>query len=255
MKLKLMTFNLRIANAADGINAFDNRKERIKETVLYEKPDIIGFQEANDSMIEWIKVAIRSKYFIVGTGRNADRTGEGARIAFKKKKFELVSLETIWLSEAPDIPGSCYSVDQSVCPRVFTAIELMDKKTKKILRVVNTHLDHKGELARVCGATQIMQYVSVRNKLIPCPNVVMGDLNARPDSDAIKIFKAHLPDITEEVGQTFHGFGRITNDPDCHIDYIFSDAKKASPSYAVPDESVGGVYISDHYPVCAFIEI
>ena len=127
MKVKLMTFNLRIANAGDGINAFDNRKERVKETIMYESPDVVGFQEASDGMIDWIKVAIRSKYVVVGTGRNADRTGEGARIAFKKKKFELVSLETIWLSETPNIPGSCYSVDQSTCPRVFTAIELMDR--------------------------------------------------------------------------------------------------------------------------------
>ncbi len=254
MKIKLMTFNLRIAVASDGINAFDNRKERIKETIMYERPDVIGFQEASDSMIDWIKVAIRSKYTVIGTGRNADRTGEGARIAFKKKKFELVSLETSWLSETPNIPGTCYSVDQSSCPRVFTAVELMDKKTKKIFRVINTHLDHRGEFARVCGATQIVQYISMKNKLIPCPNVVMGDLNARPESDAIKIFKTHVPDITEEVGQTFHGFGKFPNDPDWHIDYIFSDAKKAAPSYAVPDESVGGVYISDHYPICAFIE-
>lgn len=250
-----MTFNLRIANAADGINSFDNRKERIKETIMYERPDVIGFQEASDSMIDWVKVAIRSKYTVIGTGRNADRTGEGARIAFKKKKFELVSLETMWLSETPNIPGSRYSVDQSSCPRVFTAIELMDKKTHKIFRVVNTHLDHGGELARICGATQIVQYVSVKNKVTPCPNVLMGDLNARPGSDAIKILKSHIPDITEEVGQTFHGFGKRGNDPDIHIDYIFSDAKKAAPSYAVPDESVGGVFISDHYPICAFIEI
>ena len=254
MKVKLMTFNLRIANAGDGINAFDNRKERVRETIMYESPDVVGFQEASDGMIDWIKVAIRSKYVVVGTGRNADRTGEGARIAFKKKKFELVSLETIWLSETPNIPGSCYSVDQSTCPRVFTAIELMDKKTKKIFRVINTHLDHRGELARVCGATQIVQYISVRNKIVPCPNVLMGDLNAHPDSDTIKILKAHIPDIAEEVGQTFHGFGKIEKDPSIHIDYIFSDAKKAAPSYAVPDESVGGVYISDHYPVCSFIE-
>lgn len=255
MKIKLMTFNLRIAVASDGINSFDNRKERVKETIMYERPDVIGFQEASDGMIDWIKVAIRSKYTVIGTGRNADLSGEGARLAFKKKKFELVSLETLWLSETPRIPGSRFSVDQSSCPRVFTAIELMDKKTKKIFRVINTHLDHQGEMARVCGATQIVQYISERNKIYPCPNVLMGDLNAHPDSDAIKLIKAHIADITEEVGQTFHGFGRRPKDPSLHIDYIFSDAKKAAPSYAVPDESVGGVYISDHYPICAFIEI
>ena len=255
MKIKLMTFNLRSAVVSDGINAFDNRKERIKETIMYEHPDVIGFQEASDSMIDWIKVAIRSKYTVVGTGRNTDRTGEGARIAFKKKKFELVSLETFWLSETPSIPGSRYTTDQSGCPRVFTAIELMDKKSRKIFRIINTHLDHQGEMARVCGATQLIQYISEKNKLSPCHNVLMGDLNAYPESWAVKLISSHLEELTSDVGQTFHGFGKRQNDPRLHIDYIFSDAKKAAPSYAVADESVGGVYISDHYPVCAFIEI
>ena len=250
-----MTFNIRIAVASDGANSFDNRKERIKETIMYERPDVIGFQEASDGMIDWIKVAIRSKYTVIGTGRNADLTGEGARIAFKKKKFDLVSLETFWLSETPSIPGSRYTSDQSIHPRIFTAIELMDKKSRKIFRIINTHLDHQGELARVCGATQILQYISAKNKLFPCHNVLMGDLNARPDSCVVKLISSHMEELTSEVGQTFHGFGRIKNEPSYHIDYIFSDAKKVAPSYAVADESVSGVYISDHYPVCSFIEI
>ena len=255
MKLKLMTFNLRTANAGDGINRFENRTGRIKETIMYEKPDIIGFQEMTNGMTDVIKNDIRAKYAIVGSGREADRTGEGARIAFKKKKFELLFLDTLWLSETPRVPGSRYTSDQSLCPRVFTVAEFMDKRTKKIFRICNTHLDHKGDIARICGATQIIQYISERNSLIPCPNAVMGDLNARPDSEPIKILSSHFCDLTKDVGQTFHDFGQREKDSGLRIDYIFSDSKMCAPSYAVPDESVDGVYISDHYPVCAFIEI
>ena len=255
MKLKIMTFNLRTSNANDGINNFENRKERIKEAIMYENPDIIGFQEINDSMTDHVKVAIRSKYTVIGCGREADRTGEGTRIAYKKKKFELLFLDNVWLSETPQVPGSRFSPDQSGCPRIFTVAEFMDRRTKKVFRIYNTHLDHGGELARICGATQIIQHLSERNRAFVCPNVLMGDLNARPDSQPIKIICAHLQELTEEVGQTFHGFGKRGNDPSIKIDYIFSDAKKCAPSYTVADESVAGVYISDHYPVCAFIEI
>ena len=107
MKLKIMSFNLRFNVASDGINSFDGRKNRVKETIIYEKPDVIGFQEASDGMTEWLKSAIKSKYEIVGTGRNADRTGEGARIAYNKKKFELLSLDTKWLSEEIRLIRAC----------------------------------------------------------------------------------------------------------------------------------------------------
>ena len=45
---KFCTFNLRINNAGDGINRFDNRFERIVDVIKREKPHVIGFQEGND---------------------------------------------------------------------------------------------------------------------------------------------------------------------------------------------------------------
>ena len=102
MKLKIMSLNVRINTTNDGINSFTNRRERVKECIMAEKPDIIGIQEANDEMTEWMRTDLRSRYYIVGTGREKDLRGEGARIAYNKKKFELVSLDTRWLSETPD---------------------------------------------------------------------------------------------------------------------------------------------------------
>ena len=46
-KIKVITFNLRIAVKVDGVNYFDNRLPRIIEFLKAEKPDVVGFQEVN----------------------------------------------------------------------------------------------------------------------------------------------------------------------------------------------------------------
>ena len=51
-KIKVITFNLRIAVKVDGVNFFDYRLPRIIEFLKAEKPDVIGFQEVNAHMKE-----------------------------------------------------------------------------------------------------------------------------------------------------------------------------------------------------------
>ena len=58
-------------------------------------------------------------------------------------------------------------------------------------------------------------------------------------------------DATSGISQTFHNFGKLSGA--YKIDYIFTDGK-ASGAYAVSDNPEDGIYLSDHYPVCAEIE-
>ena len=253
MLLKVMTFNLRVDVPADGINAFSNRTEKIRRMLLSESPDIIGTQEVNESMLTWAQQALCEKYISVGTGRQKDFSGEGARILYDFKKFALLRLETKWLSETPDVPESRYSVDQSDCPRVYTLSEFVERNTRTVFRVINVHLDHKGEAAMLCGAVQIMQRIAAENASFPMKTVLTGDFNALPDSPAVKTVRAHLSDLTENLAGTFHDFGRLSPQDRTKIDYIFSDAPAAKNAYIVPDEPSDGVYVSDHFPVCAFL--
>lgn len=71
-----------------------------------------------------------------------------------------------------------------------------------------------------------------------------------------------LTDATVNVGGTFHGFGQRKADAEgpknrpSKIDYIFTNlATDPRESYAVEDIPVDGIYISDHLPVVAFVEI
>ena len=253
MLLKVMTFNLRVDVPADGINAFSNRTEKIRRMLLSESPDIIGTQEVNESMLTWAEHALCEKYISVGTGRQKDFSGEGARIFYDFKKFALLRLETKWLSETPDVPESRYSVDQSACPRVYTLAEFVVRNTRTVFRVINVHLDHKGEAAKLCGAVQLMQRIAAENASFPMKTVLTGDFNALPDSPTVKTVRAHLSDLTENLAGTFHGFGRLSPQDRRKIDYIFSDAPAAKNACLVPDEPQDGVYVSDHFPVCAFL--
>lgn len=251
-KIKAMTFNLRIAVKGDGINYFDYRLPRIIEFLDTEKPDVIGFQEVDGHMKELLVSSV-SGYTFVGCGRNSDYTGESAVLAFRTGKFELLELENFWLSATPKTPGSRYGFDQSSCPRVTTAALLKMEGADTPFWFVNTHLDHEGKMARMFGAMQIMQFMSTKKE--PC--ILTGDLNAGPDSPAIKLISENknypMTDCTANVGNTFHAYRET---PYAKIDYIFTNlACNIDESLVYPDVPVEGVYMSDHRPVGAFIEI
>ena len=67
-KIKVCSFNLRVAASSDGTNCFWGRTERIKEVIADESPDIIGFQEVKDEMRYWLRDTL-SDYILVGCGR------------------------------------------------------------------------------------------------------------------------------------------------------------------------------------------
>ncbi|MBE6668855.1 MAG: endonuclease/exonuclease/phosphatase family protein [Ruminococcaceae bacterium] len=252
MKIKVMTFNLRTDTPVDGINKFTERVDRVKEVIMNEDPDLIGFQEAKDSMREWLRNTL-SDYCIFGCGRDKNYYGESTVIAVKKNKFEVISMDNFWLSTNTELPGSRFGIDQSNCPRITTCVRLCAKEISAPFWFYNTHLDHKGSTARLLGSTALMHDIALRTR--GEKYVLTGDFNALPDTREIEfIVNAGAADATATLGGTFHGFGRLENK--IKIDYIFTNADfDASESYVVEDNPVEGVYISDHNPVCGFIEL
>ena len=253
-QLKVMSFNLRIANNGDGINYFFNRFDRVVEVLEKEQPDIVGFQEVSDSM----RAALRDRlpgYTVQGCGRDQNYHGEAMIIAYRKELVELISLQNIWLSLTPHIPGSRYGGDQSGCPRMFTAALLKHDDIKEPFYFINTHFDHEGETARYLAAVQLTQFMSENDNHF----VLTGDFNATPESPEIQLLSESLSyrggkDCTANLDGTFHNFGRIPPEKCPKIDYIFSDAV-CKESYKVEDIPVEGMYYSDHNAVCAILEM
>ena len=252
MKLKVCSFNSRCDVANDGINNFECRKGKILEFINRENPDIIGFQEITPTMREWY-VENLNDYYTVGSGRNADFSGEAPLIAFKKRDMQLLSCETVMLSSSPEIFGTKYEgSDQSACPRAYCRALLKHKDIEKPFYVYNVHTDHVGAMARSLASMQLVQDISTKDGLF----FMTGDFNAEPDSAEIKLITdcSFISDVTKDIGATFHAYGQLKNP--IKIDYVFTNKSlTATEVYKVKDEPKDGVYISDHNPVIAVFDL
>ena len=109
-------------------------------------------------MRSWLRTSLPG-YTVLGCGRGKDYRGESMALAYRTDDFELIGLEQFWLSPTPNQPGTRFSGDQSGCPRMVAALTLKHHDAGELLRFYNTHLDHQGPVARLLGATQLMQAV------------------------------------------------------------------------------------------------
>lgn len=256
--IKVFTYNLRTDTKNDGINSFSNRKSFVKAEFPKYDADIIGFQEIQPHMKKWL-IDNLSDYNVCGMGRGKKLDDESNVVAFRKDKFDLISLETFWLSDTPHIPGSRFSTDQSGCPRICTCTTLLHMESGKAFRHYNTHLDHEGRFAQAQGISLILNRIASDYEKWALPVILTGDFNVTPDSVVRKSVLeftgcgSPLIDVTDNVGATFHAYR--PSEVGIKIDYIFTNLQcDPSKSFTARD-SKDGVYLSDHYPVGAYLEI
>ena len=230
-----------------------HRAGMIYEKIEQERPDVIAFQEFREKHLTILE-RLLPDYTFCGQFRKADYSGEGLYTAIRKETLQILGLETFWLSPTPYVAGSRYE-NQSMCPRICVMTQVRNKKSGQLMRIYNLHLDHQSEEARVLGMKSVLDYVTAQNKKTALPAVILGDFNATPDSETIAMCHAYesgaLRDVTDHIPTTFHNFGRM--EKDCKIDYIFvspSLAETCTEVVAWTDE-LDGIYLSDHYPVCA----
>lgn len=255
MQVKVMTFNIRYDTPSDGANCFNGRKDFIKEFIERESPDVIGFQEVVPHVRKWLCDNLEN-YIVLGMGRGAKYDGESVSIAYRKDKYDLCRFDQFWLSDTPDVPGSRYNLDQSSCPRISVQATLISRKEGKIFTFANTHLDHCGEYARVCGASLVLSRLLADGGKIPF--LLTGDFNETPDGGAIKEISAikSVNELTKGIKKsfaTYHGYGKITKD--YKIDYIFSNGRAVKDSLTVHTDKKDDIFLSDHYPISVVAEL
>jgi endonuclease/exonuclease/phosphatase family metal-dependent hydrolase len=246
--MKFVTFNIRCDYGQDGDNNFRFRKPLILRKLAEETPDIICFQEVLPHVAAWLKQNLED-YYVVGCGRSETLEDEQVSIAYRNDRFNLIQMDTFWLSETPDVPASRYP-DQSSCPRVCTEAQLQDLEAKTVFRVVNTHLDHIGVSARRKGLLQILRRLESERLFPQAPVILAGDFNAEPDGEELLAFRDFpgYVNATEGIGITYHGYLRAAPES---ADYIFLKGDVSCVHVEKWTQEAGGVYLSDHYPVCA----
>lgn len=255
--LRIITYNIRLNIASDGINAWPNRSDQVSALLDFHQAEIFGLQEAMIGQIEDIQAKL-PKMKWVGVGRDdGARAGEFSPIFYDMEKFKALKNGGFWLSETPVKPGLGWD---AACNRVCTWIVLKDEKSGGKFMVFNTHFDHVGNKARTESAKLILKKIKELNteKL---PVILMGDFNLTPDKEPISVITSELNDsrsISKKapygpVG-TFNSFKFDAPMKD-RIDYVFVSNQIEVKRYAVLTDSKDQRYPSDHQPVFVTLEL
>ncbi len=251
VKARVMTFNIRQENNGDGCNNWEMRFLQVGKFLIKNKVDIVGMQEVKHIQLTDLKNML-TDYDCTGVARDDGKTqGEYNPIFYNKNKYKLLRSQTFWLSETPETPSTSWG---SACRRIATWAILQDIVTKKSIMVLNTHLDHVSQLARLNGAALIKEKLG--RMLNDLPIVVMGDLNITDDNPAYsKIANAIFPlnDVWKTTSSkkgknyTFHDFGKISPQDGEKIDYIFTSFKIKVRKTVILDTTIDKErFLSDH---------
>ena len=253
-----MSYNIRFDNPGDQPNHWEGRKEKLFALINTHQPDLLGVQEALHHQLEDIVKALPHLEY-VGAGRDDGKTkGEYSAILFDKNKFEVLRMETFWLSENPEVAAS-KNWDAAIT-RIVTWAEMKDKTSSKTFVWFNTHFDHIGKEARLQSAKLIRN--QIENIAGKSPVLLTGDFNCEPDDAPyqaiIKKGKVNLFDTSTGFNQdcTCCGFEVKKYEESCvRIDFIFRSKHFKVINHITPTDNDGKYYPSDHLPVMATLKL
>ncbi len=257
-EIKVMTYNIRCGYCEDSssVNNWSNRKYLVAYVVKSHNPDLIGLQEAEMFQVKDL-IEMLDEYDWYGVSReDGKEKGESNSIFFRKNKFTVEKLKTLWLSETPELISKGWDAAYN---RTVTIVKLKSKSTLNEFYFLNTHFDHIGETARTESSKLLVNEISKYSANYPV--VLTGDFNYTSNSDGYKIITSKLSDSkiiskTESIGGniTFNGFVKDIQ-PNNKIDFIFVNEKVEVLDHKIDTTTYNGLYPSDHYPVISEIII
>lgn len=258
--LRVMTYNIRLDLASDGADAWPNRRGLVFDLIRHEAPAVMGMQEVLIGQKSDLEMALPA-YAFAGVGRDdGAEKGEFSPVAWRRDRFQSLGSGTFWLSPTPDVPGKGWDASY---PRIATWVLLRNVDNGRRVRVLNTHFDHVGVVAREMSGKLIAKWA--KSRVADGERVIlMGDFNSTPDMPAIVTLanetKSSLRDAREisrtrpyGPSGTFNGF-QIDRDDPAPIDHIFVSNGFAVASVATVTQHWGGRLPSDHYPVVVDLE-
>ena len=256
---RVLTYNIK--NSYQDPQGWQKRRESLLNHITEIRPDIMGLQEVDPNWMTYLTDNLED-YLILGMGRDGDNQGEHNLILYLKSKFELIDSGTFWLSETP------YQVSRGwdgACNRICTYAELKHKDTGQVFLFANTHLDHKGKLAKENGARLLTETLKTLhpNPDKTSPIILMGDMNTLQGSSIYKIFiEAGFKD-SKKIAENTMSFGTVNYFTKLHfrlmppIDFILIDDGqlqlekqfKVNTYKVLHHKRLDGLPFSDHFPV------
>ncbi|MBN2081414.1 endonuclease/exonuclease/phosphatase family protein [bacterium] len=248
---RFLSFNIRNGRAADGEDAWPNRREHVAALIQGSRADVAGLQEVFDFQREEL-LELLPEYSAWGIGRDARGGDEQCCLLYRPDRLLLLTGGTFWLSTTPGVPGS-KSWDSSL-PRICTWARFADLATGRTFYVYNCHFDHMGVAARLESARLVTARIA--DLADDDPVIVMGDLNTGEETEPLAALKETLTDSFRAIhpqaveAGTFNGFKNERAGP--KIDYIFIDGQADVLDAGISYDTYGaGRNISDHFPVWA----
>lgn len=263
---KILTCNIRVDLPDDAAAGFgwEGRKGICIEIMRKQHPDIICMQEVLRNQNEDLKKAFPDFFSFGFEGPEMDGPQTGYQgiaknpIFFSAKRYEMMSAGGFWLSETPLVAGSL-SWD-SARARHANWVRLKDRRSQKEFRVINLHLDHKSQPARM-GQIKVVESEAAQYQT-GFPQILTGDFNVNMSNSVYSSVKeAGWKDSytmlhgEKEPGYTVHQFlgdKYPKKDVGRKIDFIFYRGEGISAvSSDIIRDAVNGNYPSDHYFVGA----
>lgn len=252
--LRVVSYNIRYGTAQDGANHWRHRRDRLLQQVAAFDAHVLGLQEALAFQIEDLAAAL-PRHRWIGTDRRGGRADEFVPIFFDAMRLELVEHGMFWLAPDPDAVGAVGW--DAALPRACCWAVLAERDGSGRFLVGNAHLDHRGAEARRQGARVVAERLLRRG----LPTVLLGDLNAAPDSAPLAVLHtAGLRDAFAEGGAadgpagTFHAFrGGVGGE---RIDFVLCDAHWQVLGCRIDHAGgAGPPFPSDHFAVLADLRL
>lgn len=252
--VEIVSFNIRYGTPGDGDNKWKSRKDRVISIFKKYKDGIIATQEALPLQIDQILKEVPQLDVIYRSRTKEDKKGESNAIFYNKKKWAVVSHETFWFSDTPDIPAS--KGWGNSLPRISTLAIFESKESGKKIKVLNTHLDRRSGNSRIRSVELILR--TLMTEVEPMPTILLGDFNAEFDDEIILRVKKFFNDAYKGKpleGCSYHGWNGGSHCP--RIDYIFYDNSEALSllDFKIDKWKNKRLFPSDHYPLVATFQL
>ena len=256
--MRILTCNIRFGSADDGEDSWPLRRDLCARVIHTQDADIICFQEMQADQHAWLCAQLEGYAAYAMTDQPAGTNPQNA-IYYRQARYRQISAGGYWLSRTPHVPGT--KSWGSDCVRLANWVLLQDAQYGISLRVVNTHFDHIGQLAREQQASLIVEDAQAYAPAFP--QLLTGDLNCDTRNPAIAILRAggwrdsyaavHGDD---DPGCTYHGFMGESFPSDLgKIDWIMARGQLEVRDAWIVRDSRDGRYPSDHYFVGADIAL
>ena len=273
-EINMVTFNMRCdaeKSQKNWTGAWSLRKILIAQMMKSHDMDIVASQELYASQMPELKQMLRGEYDYVETqfvegfdksliaGRNRPQADDVEikmhnAIWYKTAKYEVLDKGSFYLSSTPEKFSFGFE-PEAQCRRCVWA-KFKSLEGGKTFYVFNVHADWQKRFSRLSSAKLVLSKIQsiASNSTV----FLAGDFNDETYESADIFTSSNVLADSRKVTKapplgalaTYHLWGtRDSKNPIDRLDYIFVSPDVKVITYKVLDDSSGGVYPSDHYPI------